>query len=405
MAVRDTPWSSLKMAPIDVTFGLSEACKKDSRSPKVNLAIGVYSNDDGSSFVFPVVHEVEKYIAGKGLDKEYAGILGLESFRRASLEFALGSESKAVIGGLCATAQTVAGTSALRVIATFLAKHYPYEKTLYISEYTWPNHAPIFKEAGFSVKSFRYYNWKTGGLDSEGLYQDLKSIPKHSVVLFQACGHNPTGVDPVVEEWNEISKICKDCGHFVVIDNVYQGFASGSHEKDATSIRRLVDDGNNVAICQTFSKNFGLYGERVGTATIVCSSVDEKRIVESHLKLVIRPMYSNPPINGARIATEILTNPQYRNQWLKEFNVVFEDIQSKRVAFHDALVKTGSKRDWSHILRQKGWFCFTSLSEEQVAMLEKDYAIYMSKAGRVPVVALRTSEIGYLANAIHSVMK
>ncbi|XP_019863558.1 PREDICTED: aspartate aminotransferase, mitochondrial-like [Amphimedon queenslandica] len=90
---------------------------------------------------------------------------------------------------------------------------------------------------------------------------------------------------------------------------------------------------------------------------------------------------------------------------LKEFNVVFEDIQSKRVAFHDALVKTGSKRDWSHILRQKGWFCFTGLSEEQVAMLEKDYAIYMSKTGRVPVVALRTSEIGYLANAIHSVMK
>uniref|UniRef100_A0A1X7SM33 Aspartate aminotransferase, mitochondrial n=1 Tax=Amphimedon queenslandica TaxID=400682 RepID=A0A1X7SM33_AMPQE len=111
---KDTPWSSLKMAPIDVTFGLSKACKKDSRSPKVNLAIGVYSNDDGSPFVFPVVHEVEKYIAGKGLDKEYAGILGLESFRRASLEFALGSESKAMIGGLCATAQTVAGTSALR---------------------------------------------------------------------------------------------------------------------------------------------------------------------------------------------------------------------------------------------------------------------------------------------------
>uniref|UniRef100_A0A1X7SKQ8 Aspartate aminotransferase, mitochondrial n=1 Tax=Amphimedon queenslandica TaxID=400682 RepID=A0A1X7SKQ8_AMPQE len=129
------------------------------------------------------------------------------------------------------------------------------------------------------------------------------------------CGVIPNDDNHEVEEWKEISKICKDCGHFVVIDNVYQGFACGCHEKDATGIRRLVEDENNLAICQTFSKNFGLYGERVGTATIVCSSVDEKRIVESHLKLVIRPMYSNPPINRARIATEILTNPQYRNQW------------------------------------------------------------------------------------------
>lgn len=56
-------------------------------------------------------------------------------------------------------------------------------------------------------------------------------------------------------------------------------------------------------------------GERVGTATLLCSSVEERQLVESQMKLIIRPMWSNPPINGARIATELLTNLDYKEQW------------------------------------------------------------------------------------------
>ena len=59
-----------------------------------------------------------------------------------------------------------------------------------------------------------------------------------------------------------------------------------------------------------------LPGERTGALTFITSSQQEASAVESQLKIIIRPLYSNPPINGARIANEILTNPELYKEWL-----------------------------------------------------------------------------------------
>lgn len=56
-------------------------------------------------------------------------------------------------------------------------------------------------------------------------------------------------------------------------------------------------------------------GERTGCVLVLTSSAEEAVVVESHLKRIIRPLWSNPPLHGARIATEILTDPQLYEEW------------------------------------------------------------------------------------------
>lgn len=107
---------------------------------------------------------------------------------------------------------------------------------------------------------------------------------------------NPTGVDPTQEQWKELSEIIKAKKHFAFFDMAYQGFASGDTDRDAFAVRYFVEQGHQILLCQSFAKNLGLYGERVGTVSLVCSSPEEKARVDSQLKLVIRPAYSNPPI-------------------------------------------------------------------------------------------------------------
>lgn len=45
---------------------------------------------------------------------------------------------------------------------------------IYLPNPTWGNHIPIFRDAGFEIKTYRYYNDKTCGLDFEGLKADVQ---------------------------------------------------------------------------------------------------------------------------------------------------------------------------------------------------------------------------------------
>ena len=99
-----------------------------------------------------------------------------------------------------------------------------------------------------------------------------------------------------MEEWAQISKACKDAGHFVIFDNAYQGFASGNTDKDAAAVRYFMEEGHKFGLCQSFAKNFGLYGQRVGMFSIMGADADETARVESQLKIIARAIYSNPPL-------------------------------------------------------------------------------------------------------------
>ena len=257
-------------------------------------------------------------------------------------------------------------------------------------------------------------------MDFEGLIADIKAAPKQSVFLLHACAHNPTGVDPTPEQWKEISSAIKEGNHYPFFDMAYQGFASGDTDKDAFPLRYFVEQGHNPCLAQSFAKNMGLYGERVGAFSIVCSDAAEKKKVDSQVKIIVRPLYSNPPVHGARIASEILNDKALNKQWLGEVKGMADRIITMRALLKKELENLGSKHDWSHITSQIGMFAYTGLGPEQMEKLAKEvsrfidmsgnslltmiqHSVYATKDGRISVAGITSGNVKRLAAAIHAV--
>ncbi len=184
----------------------------------------------------------------------------------------------------------------------------------------------------------------------------MKNIPEGSIILLHACAHNPTGVDPTPEQWKEISDLVKEKKLFPFFDMAYQGFASGSTARDAFAVRYFVSEGHQIALAQSFAKNMGLYGERVGAFSIITADAEERARVDSQLKIVIRPMYSNPPLHGARIASTILRNDELYGVWESEVKHMANRIIEMRDRLYDNLVTLKTPGDWDHIRKQIGMF-------------------------------------------------
>jgi aspartate aminotransferase len=161
--------------------------------------------------------------------------------------------------------------------------------------------------------------------------------------LLHACAHNPTGVDPTAEQWQELSALMKKRNLYPYFDMAYQGFASGSVDKDAFAVRLFIRDGHQIALAQSFAKNMGLYGERAGAFSLITSSKEEADRTLSQLKILIRPMYSNPPIHGARIVSTILSTPQLRSEWLSDVKGMADRIITVRATLRKNLVCTHKK--------------------------------------------------------------
>ncbi|XP_063221935.1 aspartate aminotransferase, mitochondrial [Bacillus rossius redtenbacheri] len=398
-------WSHVEMGPPDAILGVTEAFKRDTNPNKINLGVGAYRDDDGKPFVLPSVRKAEDRMRSKNLDKEYSPIGGSAQFCELSINLALGDGSEQVKNGLNATLQGISGTGALRLGGAFLAAFFPGNKEVYLPTPSWGNHTPIFKHSGLGVKQYRYYDPNTCGFDFQGALQDIAKMPERSIILLHACAHNPTGVDPSPQQWAEISKVVKQKKLFPFFDMAYQGFASGDVDKDAFALRHFVKEGHETIVTQSYAKNMGLYGERVGAFSLITSSKEEAQRTMSQLKIIVRPMYSNPPINGARIVTEILSDSSLKAEWLKDVKGMAERIISVRAQLRDNLKKEGSSRDWSHITDQIGMFCFTGLNAQQAERLTKDFSVYLTKDGRISMAGVTSKNVKYLAHAIHEVTK
>ncbi|KAK5635048.1 hypothetical protein RRF57_010760 [Xylaria bambusicola] len=364
-------WANVPQGP---PVCITEAFKADSFEKKINLGVGAYRDDKGKPYVLPSVRTAEEKVVNAKLNKEYAGITG-----------------------------SISGTGALRIAAAFLQRFYPGDKTIYIPNPSWANHKAVFSDAGLKVQQYRYYDKNTIGLDFEGLIVDIKAAPKGSIFLFHACAHNPTGVDPSQEQWKEISEAVKAQGHFSFFDMAYQGFASGDTDKDAFALRYFVEQGHEVCLAQSFAKNMGLYGERVGAFSILGSSAEEKKRLDSQIKILVRPMYSNPPIHGARVASEILNTPALYQQWLGEVKEMADRIITMRSLLKSNLEKLGSRHDWSHITSQIGMFAYTGLDAESMKKLAKEHSVYATMDGRISVAGITSDNVGRLAEAIYKV--
>jgi aspartate aminotransferase len=234
----------------------------------------------------------------------------------------------------------------------------------------------------------------------------VQNAPEGSIILLHACAHNPTGVDPTPAQWKEISDVVKEKKLFPFFDMAYQGFASGNTTKDAFAVRHFVEQGHQIALSQSFAKNMGLYGERVGAFSLVTANPEEKARVESQLKIIIRPMYSNPPLHGARIANAILANKDLYMEWESEVELMANRIITMRDRLYELLTSThNTPGEWGHIKSQIGMFSFTGLTPTQTKALADKAHIYMTADGRISMAGLNGGNIDYFAESVSKAVK
>nr|CCA21967.1 unnamed protein product [Albugo laibachii Nc14] len=395
---------NIPMGPADPILGLTERYNQDTFPKKASLGVGAYRDDNGKPYVLPSVLEAEKRLMDAKRNKEYAGIAGIQEFVKLSLQFAYGKDSAPLAEKRVAGVQTISGTGGCRLAGDFFARFLGPNTRIYLPNPTWMNHHNIMKDAGLDIKHYAYYEPASRGLAYDTLLGDLQGAPDGSIFLLHACAHNPTGVDPTMDQWKEISRVMKTKQHIPFFDCAYQGFASGEADRDAAAFRHFVDEGHNVVLCQSYAKNFGLYGERVGALSFVTKDEEEKERVESQLKILIRPMYSNPPIHGALIVSTILSDTDLRKQWYKECKGMADRIITMRQVLRSELEsidkECGLVSDWHHITNQIGMFCYTGLTQAQVERMIEKHHIYLAKDGRISMAGVTSKNVRYLAESM-----
>jgi len=312
-------FEDVEQAPPDAVFGIKNMYSKDTDPNKINLSVGAYRDNQGKPYMLDVVKRAEELLVKDNKrNKEYLSIDGHKEFCEVSQTLIFGNESKSLREGRVCTAQCLSGTGSLRVGFEFLAQFFPRRTKVYTSNPTWGNQNTVAGKAGFQFKSYRYWDAKKRGLDFDGMIKDIQNAPSGSIILLHACAHNPTGIDPSPQQWHTIAKVIRERNHFPFFDAAYQGFATGDLHNDARAIRMFEGLGFQMLVAQSYAKNFGLYGERAGCVHVVAPSANSAKALSSHLKLIIRPMYSNPPKHGAEIVTLVLKTPSLFRRWKEE---------------------------------------------------------------------------------------
>ncbi|GJQ70628.1 putative aspartate aminotransferase [Trypoxylus dichotomus] len=372
-------WGDVKMGPADPILGVSEAFRACKSPKKVNLGIGAYRDENNKPYVLPCVEKAEKILHGMTLNKEYLPQGGLADFCKHAAYFAFGDDAEIIKNGSLISMQSLSGSGALKLGLELLKRHYNGPKVVYVSSPTWGNHIQMSKFAYLDVKTYKYYEPKTCSLDFKGFLDDINKMPEKSIIIFHVCAHNPTGVDPSPSQWDEISAACKKKQILPFFDMAYQGFASGDADNDAYSLRKFVKDGHLVMLAQSFAKNMGLYGERIGGFHVLTENKEQSKKVLSQLKIIVRSIYSNPPLSGARLVLKVLEDPVLKNDWRKEFKQMADRMKGVRAALKNNLKKEGSTKNWDHITNQIGMFCFSGLTPEQFTPSNKNMFLAQNK--------------------------
>lgn len=416
-----TIWESVPLAPPDPIMGLTESFNKCNSKNKINLSVGAYRDEFGEPYILDSVQKAKEIIINQ--NHEYPGIAGDNAFCVNTLDFALGGEkyfldpiNSEVDYNRFATIQTISGTGANRIAGEFISRfYYKYEnlkkygftqgKNIYLPNPTWSNHLSIFKDCGLKTLKYSYYNSDTKSLDYDNMMTDIYMAPPGSVFLFHVCAHNPTGVDPTKSQWQDISDLIKLKKHTVLFDFAYQGFASGDIYKDAYPIQLFMRSNIPFLLAQSYSKNFGLYSERIGALSVFCKNRKEQKTILSQLKAIARPMYSNPPINGAKIINTILEDNELYEEWKNECSNMANRIIKMRELLNYKLTYSLPYHDWKFITNQIGMFCYTGFDLETITKLRNEYNIFMTNDGRISISGLNEQNIDYFCNSVYNILK
>ncbi|HGE8281555.1 TPA: amino acid aminotransferase [Serratia marcescens] len=395
-------FEKITAAPADPILGLTDIFRADARPNKINLGIGVYKDETGKTPVLTSVKKAEQYLLENETTKNYLGIEGIPAFASCTQALLFGKESPIIADRRARTAQTPGGTGGLRVAADFIANQTS-AKRIWISNPSWPNHKNVFSAVGLEVLEYAYYDAANHALDFDGLLNSLKQAQAGDVVLFHGCCHNPTGIDPTAEQWAQLAELSVANGWLPLFDFAYQGFANGL-EEDAQGLRIFAAKHKELIVASSYSKNFGLYNERVGACTIVATDAETADRAFSQVKAAIRANYSNPPSHGAAVVATILGNDALRAMWEQELTDMRQRIHRMRQLFVNTLQEKGAQQDFSFIIQQNGMFSFSGLTKEQVLRLREEFGVYAVNSGRVNVAGMTPDNMAPLCEAIVAVL-
>lgn len=396
-------FNHIEPAPSDPILGLTEAFQADPRATKVNLGVGVFVDDQGATPVLECVRRAERLLWEAERTKTYLPISGIKEYGQTVMHLVFGSEFHALASGRVAVAQTPGGTGALRVGAELLKAFRP-QATLWAPDPTWGNHPGIFGAAGFLPTSYPYYNPVTKAVDVDAMCATLEKIPAGDIVLLHVCCHNPTGADLDAAGWTQVADVAAKAGWLPFFDFAYQGFGTGI-EPDRAGLLSVLQEVPEALVASSFSKNMGLYGERVGALLLVAESAPAAAAGLSHVKRLVRVLYSNPPRHGGALAAMVLADEDLRRLWVEEVTAMRQRIQNLRQQLVEGLAARDTGGDFSFITRQNGMFSFSGLGDAHVTFLREEKGIYMVKGGRINVAGLTTANLEYVCDAIAESLK
>ena len=395
-------FSSLKAQPTDPILGLMAAYRNDPNPNKIDLGVGVYKDEQGNTPVLKCVKKAEQFRLANEASKSYLGLAGDLGYNDKVRTLIFGADHQVIAADRARTTQTPGGTGALRVAAEFIARCKP-DATIWVSTPTWANHIALFSAANMKVKEYPYYDYDNRDLLFDEMMATLSEVKAGDIVLFHACCHNPSGMDLNQQQWQKVAQLALTNGFTPMIDMAYQGFGTGLDE-DAYGVRLLADMVDELIVCTSCSKNFGLYRERLGAVTVVAKDTSVVEIAYSVVLGVVRGIYSMPPHHGAAIVDTILSSEELTAMWHQELAEKRDRINGLRKLIVAKLAKVGIAQDFSFIERQHGMFSFFGITKAQIEQLKSDYSIFMVDSGRMNVAGISHSNIDYFAQSVAAVL-
>lgn len=381
--------------PPDVIFDLQARIETDKRQEKINLSIGAYQTPEKGTVLLDVVKEAERLLIEEENTKEYLPIEGEENLLSLIGQLVLGQE-----GGF-AGVQTIGGTGALSIGGDFIRHNL--RPVIAIPDPSWANHCGVFTTTQLEIIRYPYANQERTAIEFAALCNAIESLSEKSTVLFHACCHNPTGLDLSIEQWETLSSLCQKKKLLPFFDLAYQGYGKGLDD-DAEAIRLFSKKGIEFFLSVSFSKNATLYSERVGALLVVSQNQQRREAIVSKLKTRIRTTYSNPPSHGAKVVQKLLGEPGLRALWIQELETTRRRITELRSLFASALESEIKGRDFTYLRNGSGLFAFVDLQEGQLKRLVDEFAIYVTKGGRINIAGLSRDTISLVAHAIAQVV-
>ncbi|KAG7665252.1 AAT22 [[Candida] subhashii] len=384
--------------PIIKTMNLYAA---DPNPQKIDVSIGVYKDPNGGSYLFPSIAKAKKHLHANDPGHNYTNMSGIPAFTKGAQRVIFGEEIASE--GKIASLQTISGTGAIHM-ALLLYREAGYTQ-YYVGEPSWSNYIPMIQCIGGTVSTYRHYDESSKSVDFESVRKALKTAPAKTIFLFQTCCHNPTGADFTQEQWIEIVEIMKDRDLLPLLDTAYQGFSSGDKDVDAWPIRHFYKQGMEFVVCESFSKNMGLYSERVGCTHVVVQDKEYVMNAQSTLTALFRQECSFAPAYGARLAATIFEDQELYKVWNEDVAEITRRLKTVRQLVLEKLTKLGTPGDWTNVVKQTGLFWYSGLTPAQNDRLISKHNVYSTNIGRVNIAGLNEENVDYFCRAIDEVVR